>query len=451
MKGLTCAWRSLARPRVACFFVVAIALAVTAVAQNPNFTVQDTPNPNALGNTLNAVAAISTSDAWAVGFQNDNNLNDSRTLIQHWNGSAWSTVPSPNPGGVATIACLSLNSGNVLTGVAPVSTNDVWAVGYFFGCTSFLLKPMVLHWNGVQWSVVPTPKLNTNDNAAFNSVVALSANDIYAVGYQPAPNGAVLTLIEHWNGVAWSVVPSPNGNNTGNVLASVTANSPTDIWAVGDQVAPGVEVRTLALHFNGSTWSVVPTPNPVHGGNLTQNVLTSVVAVAPNDVTAVGFTLANQTELTMVQHWDGTSWTVVPSPNMSNAPGSFNTLRGVTAVNTGDLYAVGFFANSTTNGQQLRLLLHFDGAAWSVISAPGKATAQQLNGVFARLGDGDVWVAGAASVPGTDPETGLLQVPITFMLFTSAGELGDSAAQGNRRAHFEKGHGFLRVPSASQW
>jgi hypothetical protein len=420
MKKHTRMGRTLARPRAAWFFILATALAVTAVAQNPSFTVQDTPSPNPRGNTLNAVAAASTSDAWAVGFQNSNNLNDSRTLTQHWNGSAWTTVFSPNPGIASSLTCANLNSGNVLTAVAAVSSNDVWAVGYFFTCTS-LLKPMAMHWNGAQWSVVPTPKLNTNDNAAFNSIVALAANDIYAVGYQPASNGAVLTLIEHWNGVAWSVVSSPNGNATGNVLTSVTANSPTDIWAVGDQVAPGVEVRTLALHFNGSTWSVVPTPNPVHGGNLTQNVLTSVVATAPNDVTAVGYTLANLTELTMVQHWDGNSWTVVPSPNMSNTPGSFNTLRGVTAVNRSDLYAVGFFANSTTNGQQLRLLLHFDGTAWNIISSPGKATAQQLNGAFARLGDGNVWVAGAASVPGTDPETGFLQVPLTFMLFTSGG------------------------------
>jgi len=166
---------------------------------------------------------------------------------------------------------------------------------------------------------------------------------------------------------------------------------------------------------------VVPTPNPVHGGNLTQNVLTSVVAVAPNDVTAVGFTLANQTELTMVQHWDGVSWKVVPSPNVNSTAGSFNTLRGVTAVNRSDLYAVGFFSNSSTGGQQLRMVLHFDGTAWSIVPSPAKGAAQQLNGAFARLGAGDVWVAGAASVPGTDPESGFLQTPITFVLFTSGG------------------------------
>jgi hypothetical protein len=418
MKGLTRLGRNLARPGTAWIFVIVTAFAITAAAETSIFSVQQTPNPNARGNTLNAVAATSTSDAWAVGFQNDNNLNDSRTLTQHWNGTTWTTVVSPNPG--STPLCTNSNTGNVLTAVAAVSTNDVWAVGYFFSCTS-LLKPMALHWNGANWSAVPTPKLNTNDNAAFNSVIALAANDVYAVGYKPATNGAVLTLIEHWNGTAWSVVSSPNGNNTGNVLTSISANSPTDIWAAGDLTAPGIEVRTLALHFNGSTWSVVPTPNVVHGSNLTQNVLTSVVAAGPNDVTAVGFTLANVTELTMVQHWDGVSWKVVPSPNVSSTAGSFNTLRGVTAVNRNDLYAVGFFSNSSTNGQQLRLILHFNGTAWSIISSPGKGAAQQLNGAFARLGAGDVWVAGAASVPGTDPESGFLQIPITFMLFTSGG------------------------------
>lgn len=416
MKGLTRLWRNLARPGAVSIF--AIAFALTATAQTSIFSVQKTPSPNPNGNTLNAVVATSTSDAWAVGFQNDNNLNDSRTLTQHWSGSTWTTVASPNPG--TTSACTNFNTGNVLTAVVEISTTDVWAVGYFFTCTS-LLKPMVLHWNGTSWRVVPTPPLNTNDNAAFNSVIALAANNVYAVGYKPATNGAVLTLIEHWNGTAWSVISSPNGNSTGNVLTGISANSPTDIWAVGHLTAPGIEVKTLALHFNGSSWSLVPTPNVVHGGNLTQNVLTSVVAAGPNDVTAVGFTLANFTELTMVQHWDGVSWKVVPSPNVSRTAGSFNTLRGVTAVNRSDLYAVGFFSNSSTNGQQLRLVLHFNGTAWSIIPSPGKAAAQQLKGAFARLGAGDVWVAGAASVPGTDPESGFLQLPITLMLFTSGG------------------------------
>jgi len=415
MKHATHFWRANSRRLLTELLTIAV-LAVGAAAQTSIFAVQKTPNPNVQGNTLNAVAAISTGDAWAVGYQNDNNLNQSRTLTQHWNGTTWTQIKSPNPG--TTPGCTDSVTGNFLNAVATVATNDVWAVGFSFTCTS-LLKPMALHWNGSQWNVVPTPKLNTNDNAALNGIFAFASDNIFAVGYQPASNGAVQTLIEHWNGSAWTVVPSPNANNTGNVLTSISAASPTDIWAVGDQVAPGIEVRTLALHFDGNIWSVVPTPNPVGGSELDQNILTSVVAVAPNDVTTVGFTVANFTELTMAQHWDGNTWTVVPTPNRSTVAGSFNTLRGVTAVSPTDLYAVGFFADSATAGQQLTLILHFDGQRWKIIRSPITGVAQQLNGVFALPGTTDVWVAGASSRNGIDPESGFLQVPLTLLLFAS--------------------------------
>jgi len=298
MKEKMKVWRG-NTPKSVFFVLLAIAgLAVGAAAQKSIFAVQKTPSPNAHGNSFNAVAAISATDAWAVGYQNDNNLNDSRTLIQHWNGTTWATVKSPNPGSTPT--CTNGNTGNFLNAVAAVATNDVWAVGFSFTCTS-LLKPMALHWDGTRWNAVKTPKLNTNDNAALNGLFALASNNIYAVGYQPATNGAVETLIEHWDGSAWTVVSSPNANSTGNVLFSVSGTSSSDVWAVGDQVAPGVEVRTMALHFDGTNWAVVSTPNPVGGSDLDQNVLTSVVAVAPDDVTAVGFTLADFTELTMAQ------------------------------------------------------------------------------------------------------------------------------------------------------
>jgi len=415
MKHATHFWRANSRRLLTELLTITV-LAVGAAAQTSIFAVQKTPSPNVQGNTLNAVAAISTGDAWAVGYQNDNNLNQSRTLTQHWNGTTWTQIKSPNPG--TTPGCTDSVTGNFLNAVATVATNDVWAVGFSFTCTS-LLKPMALHWNGSQWNVVPTPKLNTNDNAALNGIFAFASDNIFAVGYQPASNGAVQTLIEHWNGSAWTVVPSPNANNTGNVLTSISAASPTDIWAVGDQVAPGIEVRTLALHFDGNIWSVVPTPNPVGGSELDQNILTSVVAVAPNDVTTVGFTVANFTELTMAQHWDGNTWTVVPTPNRSTVAGSFNTLRGVTAVSPTDLYAVGFFADSATAGQQLTLILHFDGQRWKIIRSPITGVAQQLNGVFALPGTTDVWVAGASSRNGIDPESGFLQVPLTLLLFAS--------------------------------
>ena len=62
------------------------------------WTFRRVPAEIAQGNTLNAVAALSKSDAWAVGFQNDNNINDSRTLTLHWDGVNSRSIPEPKSG-----------------------------------------------------------------------------------------------------------------------------------------------------------------------------------------------------------------------------------------------------------------------------------------------------------------------------------------------------------------
>ena len=154
-----------------------------ALAQTSIFKVVPSPSPTTAGNTFNAVAAISGTDAWAVGFQNENQLNGARTLTEHWDGARWNVVSSPNPG--STPRCQGANTGNILNAVAAVSSNNVWAVGFSFDCSSDL-KPMILHFDGVKWSVLKSPPLGTNDNSALNGITAIAADNIYAVGYQPA-------------------------------------------------------------------------------------------------------------------------------------------------------------------------------------------------------------------------------------------------------------------------
>jgi hypothetical protein len=393
----------------------------TAWAQNSIFKVVPSPSPTVLGNTLNAVAAFSASDAWAVGFQDENQLNGARTLTQHWDGKAWTTVPSPNPG--STPRCQNQNTGNVLNAVAEISPTNVWAVGFSFDCSSDL-KPMVLHFNGANWSVVQTPPLRTNDNSALNGITAIAANDIYAVGYQPAANGAVLALVEHFDGHAWSLVSTPDTASTSVVLTAVSANSATDVWAVGNSTdEPTISIQTLAEHFDGVEWSIVSSPNPLPKAFLNQNVLSSVKAISANDVTAVGFAsdAGNQRILTLIEHWDGTQWSMVGSPNPSTASGTLNTLTAVSGFNSNDLYAVGFFANGSTSGEPKTLIEHFNGTNWSILPSPGAGVAQHLNGVFARPNSRQIWSVGAATSVGVDPETGLLQLPLTQVLFSPIG------------------------------
>jgi hypothetical protein len=400
--------------------LVVAGLAMGAAAGS--FMVVDSPSPNRVGNTINAVAAISATDAWAVGYRNSNNVNESRTLTQHWDGRTWSTVPSPNP--ATTLRCFNANTGNWLNSVAAVSANDVWAVGYKFPCTA-VITPLILHWNGVRWSEVPSPALNTNDNSALLDVVALSANNVYAVGYHPAPNGAVMTLVERWDGQAWSVIPTPNLSPTGCVLWSIAVTPNGELWAVGDSVdEPTTSIQTLALHsVNGTTWEIVPTPNPLPKSFLNQNALTAVTAPAADDVTAVGFLLDfnHQRTLTLIQHWDGESWQTVTSPNPSSANDTLNTLMGVTALSPTNLYAVGWFANGNTGGQHRSLIEHFDGTTWSVVTAPPSGITQQLHGVTGVPASNNVWIGGAFSTHSINAEFGLLQIPQTLFLLAPEG------------------------------
>jgi hypothetical protein len=110
--------------------------------------------------------------------------------------------------------------------------------------------------------------------------VALAPNNVWAVGaIAEVLSGPTSTLIEHYDGSEWSVVPSPNaGQNQSNALRGITAVSPTDIWAFGDLVSSGGSEsagfglqgiqKTLLLHSDGTSWTLAPSPSPEPGGLL---------------------------------------------------------------------------------------------------------------------------------------------------------------------------------------
>jgi hypothetical protein len=132
-----------------------------------------------------------------------------------------------------------------------------------------------------------------------------SPTDVWAVG--ALGDGDDGALAEHWNGSAWSIVPTPALAGIG-LFSSATAVGSSDVWAVGSQGS-----STLTEHWDGSAWSIVSSPNPLptYKGN---NFLTAVTAVSSTDVWAVGATLdftLGELEQTMTMRWDGTSWTVV--------------------------------------------------------------------------------------------------------------------------------------------
>jgi hypothetical protein len=253
------------------------------------------------------------------------------TLILHWDGTSWTQLPSPNPGGLS----------DVLSGVAAISASDAWAVGYYYNGTA--LRTLILHWDGTSWTQVSSP--NTGTDNVLSSVSAASASNAWAVGYYN--NGtARQTLTEHWNGSYWKRVASPNpgGTSHDNILNKVASTSATNAWAVGTY-NNGTAPQTLTEHWNGSYWKRVASPDP--GGTSRDNTLNGVAAIAGGDAWAVGYYyLRHSVQKTLVLQWNGTSWTQLPSPGQFIA----NQFIGVAAASTSNVWAVGSYFNGTATG-----------------------------------------------------------------------------------------------------
>jgi hypothetical protein len=273
---------------------------------------------------------VAADDVWAVGYSATNppESSTSVTLIEHWDGTAWSVIPSPNPEPPLSGGPVS----NELYSVAAIAPDDVWAVGQSFDYGAS--QTLVVHWDGVSWEVVhaPTP----GRYSVLRSVSAVAADDVWAVGTRYV-RGSQVTLAEHWDGVQWSAVPSPNDGPFVQELFRVRAIAADDVWAVGYHNAvfgTSQSFQTTILHWDGVTWSVVPSPDM----NELNNYLFSVDGTAANDAWAVGFFDTGFELQTMVQHWDGRAWRVVPSPNAGDY---IDELTDVAAISRSNVWTVG--------------------------------------------------------------------------------------------------------------
>lgn len=370
-------------------FALALATPEIASAASPpgtkcsSWKISPSPNSSYRSNALQSVAALSSSNAWAVGYAQNSSDGPNQALIEHWNGHLWKLVPSPNIG-----------KDNSLFGVSAVSASNVWAVGNIFGQTT-----LIEHWNGVQWSVVPSP--NAGINSSLNSVIALSARNIWAVGeFSNNGQGTEGTLIEHFDGKAWKVIPSPSIASADNSLTAVAASSARDIWAVGYATASNFVTYTLIEHWNGSQWSIVTSPNP----GSQSNYLWSVVALSPRNAWAVGdySDVAESSTLpTLIEHWDGTSWSMVSSPSVASKT---STLSSVVTLSANNILAIG---DAFDSGSSTSLVEHWNGTTWSIVPSVNTPTSfyDFLFGAVRIPHTEKVWIVGYSADTSNNNQT----------------------------------------------
>ena len=337
-----------------------LAVSVAAQAQNSIFLVENTPNLPG-DNFLSAIAGDAENDLWAVG-----------SLSLHFDGSTWTAIP--------------LAATNQMNGVAVLSASDVWAVGRTIRIP-FALVSQIQHFDGNSWSVVESPHFPLGEE--LKAVQAVSDQDIFAVGsFKDDEFQTQSPLVEHFDGTTWSTVPAPRfGRHQGAVLNSLTIISDSDIWAVGRAGSLDFSNdRPFAMHFDGSTWTEVSVPSVE---NAHFHELQGVAAVATDDVWAVGTFLGPGIfEQTLIVHFDGTAWSIVASPNQES---SNNILLGVSVVSSNSVWAVGCGPCLDVLEIAGTSIEHWDGTQWTITPAP--ETPSIASSVLG-FSSGTVFVAG---------------------------------------------------------
>src|SRR6266705_1108908 len=144
-------------------------------------------------------------------------------------GSADSAAQAtPSCGGLVQVPAAKLDPsayGPSFHGAKIISGIDTWAVGAVGDSVNDRTNALAEHWDGKAWSDVPTENPGQGTNV-FNDVDGSSSSDVWAVGYEGPLIGVTpdYTLIEHWDGSSWQAVPSPNPSSVGiNFLYGVAA------------------------------------------------------------------------------------------------------------------------------------------------------------------------------------------------------------------------------------
>jgi len=293
-----------------------------------------TPPASAAGAELTGSYALSDTDTWVVGA----NPGTDAPVALNWNGTTWSSVPTPTPSGSTPNWAFK--------SVAASSASDAWAVGVQSSGTK-IHHSLYEHWNGTAWSVVAGP-----NEGVLNAVLDFSPTNAWAFA-------DFNTL--HWNGTAWSVVSGVYG-----VGLSVSADGPNDIW--------GIDRNDIVSHYNGTSWSyytlTAPSGTPV---------IESVDALSPTDVWAGGATTANTSVL---EHFNGTSWQVMTLPSSLAATG----IPGITAKSDSNVWAFGYGYPP--------VIANWNGSSWTTSTDPLASGTVVTIGSAAST-PGHVWLFGA--------------------------------------------------------
>lgn len=311
-------------------------------------------SPHAAGvddSSLTGVSCVQVELCFAVGQQSRSDAAGEQSLAARWNGTTWQVLPTPNPRTGA--------GGEVLlAGISCASASRCVAVGQYFDARTIPITPILLAWDGSTWSQLDAGLPAGASRAWLSGIDCMTEQICLAVGTQTTGD-AHATLVAQIDGssVTYGDAVSPQH---GAAFRAVSCTAATACTAVGESEDAHFADGTLVETWDGTTWSVVASPN----AKGLENDLDSVSCTSSTSCLAVGQTTPYNKGRTLAEHWNGTTWRLSPAPN--GAGDGYTSFAGVSCVSRSDCVAVGERYMYTEPGQSFTARWH-DGQ-WMVLS-----------------------------------------------------------------------------------
>ncbi|MGC8461756.1 MAG: hypothetical protein ACP5OR_07965 [Candidatus Dormibacteria bacterium] len=406
----------------------------------------------------------SSTDGWAVGqYYNGTSM---QPLAEHYSSGVWSVSTLP-PISVVIGGTTYTGSDGYLYGVDAISSNDVWVAGAFTDSASVSGKhpnlPYVLFYNGSSWTQESAncPSVGTSKSCVLLGVWGNGSSNVWVTGWYQEAAGEDGGIMENWNSSTWTeYAPTPAVNPTQNhILTGISGDTSGDVWGIGynssSTYSYGVEwnngsstlseisgiqnpnavtepqavsvisssdvwiagyqgstAQTLVENFNGSAWSVISTVNP--GGSAVVNQF-NAIAASSNGVFAAGWYSNGTVNQTLVEQYNGSSFTQSTTQNPSGSAAT-NMFEGATIDSSGDEWAVGCQGSTSS-------------CAISTTPTTGQTTlTEELTGTSSVCSGGTLSLTAPSTVtfPGV-ALSGLQQTTSSNVTFTANDMTGSGA------------------------
>ncbi len=315
---------------------------LSEVWNGATWTIEQVPTPaGATQAALGTLSCASAKSCLAVGEFYRTGL-QSHVLAESWNGTAWKILPGSGRGSLNAVSCPSADQ-----------------------CTVVGAGPLAESWNGTAWTTETVASLDGTTQSSLGDVSCSAASTCTAVGSYWS-GGTEESLAERRSASAWTVEPTPDPAGSRNTtLEGVSCPSSSACVAVGSFVVNNPFFKSFAEVWDEAGWTLERLHSPGRGD--TEIDVPAVSCASDTSCVAVGsYQDASGIELTLVEGWDGSSWTVVPSPN---PPGEeVSAFTSVSCPSTNSCTAVGSWAS--VNGVDLTLAATWNGSTWSIEPTP---------------------------------------------------------------------------------